>query len=249
MTDFYMVDAQGSDEEAYAKGISWLVDYATKSGVRDAAIVVPSLRQVESLAEKLGLDGNRLRKDRALRIGAVGVAVMISKDLSYRRFNGPMLGLWVDDDILPKMEDMDPSAICAIPWLHTDIQKWKAARAPIDLRTNQRPASPSISNAVVEVALRHLTHSVNLTTGILHPSDKDHAVSTFMALRDAGETYSAPEVRAWAVANGWSARHADDLAEVAEKIADGRKIRSSGRYSFRDDVVDRWRAEARGEKD
>lgn len=241
VTDYFMVNAQGHDDEAIANGILWLQQYAEQAGSA-AAVVVPSLRQVESLASKLGVGEAVLKKQRRFRLGSVDVGVMIKKDLTYASFEGPMLGLWVDDQLLPKMEAMRPAAICAIPWLHKDIEKWKAARAPHDLRTGHQASEPRISNRVVEAALSNLTSSVNLSTGLGHPSDKDHAVGIFRALVAARETFDTDEIRAWAAANGWDADDADELADLAGRLAEGRKVMTKG-WSLPGDAVDRWRAE------
>jgi hypothetical protein len=137
-----------------------------------------------------------------------------------------------------------------IPWDRDDIAGWKRTRDPENVTTKTKEGHrATIGNPVVEAALTALTDSVNLTTGITHPSDKTAAVEMFRILRSAGEDFDPEQIREWAVAHGWVPRHARHLAETATKIKDGRAVRagrSTGKH-WRDDILEQWRGRAKGD--
>ncbi|MDP1539160.1 MAG: DUF1889 family protein [Moraxellaceae bacterium] len=77
---------------------------------------------------------------------------------------------------------------------------------------------------LVEEALKSLTVMVNLSNGILHPSDESAAKEYFKALYKEGEPLIGLEVTQWAVANGWQPKHAKELGDLAQKIGSGGRV-------------------------
>ena len=129
-----------------------------------------------------------------------------------------------------------------------DIKKWVAADSPVELRSGSAAPASSIPNAIVIEALKSLTSSVNLGTGLGHPSDHDAAVWTFRALMEAGVPFDPDEVRAWAASHGWRMAAADELGDFAQRILDGRRIRTRSR-PWKTEIVDIWRRRAEGADD
>lgn len=156
------------------------------------------------------------------------------------------LALWPTAKMLALLDETpDLAALAAVPWQLKGLDAWRASRRPIDLLgVAEQAAVPSIADPVVRVALEHLTLSVNLGTGLTHPSDKDHAIETFRALRKAGHLWNPDKLHAWALATGWTNDGADDLRKYAAGILDGRRFQTKGQYGLRSDVVEHWRREA-----
>jgi len=240
------VDAHGPDDDAVKLALAWAVRHAGEHGQRRVMLFTATLSQVDSLANVLGLNPARLRKNKTFSLGGATVDVVTERHASTRRPDGPVVGLWVDDrQIEKRLDGLDAPALCVVPWNRADIDQWKTNWNPTDLRTGEAAEQlTTIGNPVVEAAMRSLTMAVNLSTGLSHPSDKEAAVQTFRLLRDAGEGFQPSEVQAWAVRNGWRPRHARELAEVAQAIIDRRPIRG-GRQRWRKDIVAYWREEAR----
>jgi hypothetical protein len=87
-------------------------------------------------------------------------------------------------------------------------------------RLSHKPGPPQTASSLstpVEEALGQLTQSINLGTGLTHPSDKKHAVRVIASLQAAGHSFDPAEVRRWAQRNGWSSNAAIDLEAVARK--------------------------------
>ena len=162
------------------------------------------------------------------------------------RTNGNVVILcWPTDDILRKIDGAGRlDALCVLPWIEAEIETWRASRSAVDLLgVIPDPPVPTIGDPVVLAALRSVTAGVNLSSGLTHPLDKPKAVWAFKDLRAAGHTWDAQEIEAWAAANGWPARHASELAQVARDIAAGKQLRA-GKRPWRSDVIAIWREDA-----
>jgi hypothetical protein len=100
-------------------------------------------------------------------------------------------------------------------------------------------------NPVVESALETLTHRVNLSTGISHPSDRTAAVRMFEILRDNGFRYDPKETRAWLVAKGgWNPGHANEVESIAVGILAGKRYKVE-RSGWSEKILDIWKEEAK----
>jgi hypothetical protein len=244
-TERVLVEAYGPDDDAVRRGFSWLVESAHSLESTECAIYVSGLSNAQNLARPLEGLGSRLAANRSVNADGLTISLFTARNLRPNYTGRPILAVWVDDDDMEKVEELAPSAICAIPWSRADLEVWKAAWAPLDLRTGQPAGEPlSISNRVVEAALEDLTNHVNLSTGLAHPDDKRAAVWTFRLLRQAGERYDPSRIRAWAVRHGWSMKYARELAELSEKILNGRRVQAGGRSPWRADIIATWRRSA-----
>ena len=101
---------------------------------------------------------------------------------------GPTLAIWANDQRLEQIEELQPTVVCAIPWTRGGIDDWKANFSPRELRSGARAMPTTVDNPVVAAALRSLTHMVNLSTGLGHPSDRAAAVTLFRILLQASVT-------------------------------------------------------------
>jgi hypothetical protein len=79
-------------------------------------------------------------------------------------------------------------------------------------------------NTLLERSIRSLSIVANTSTGLAHPSDESRAKELFVALREEGILLDRAEVKSAALANGWPDRHANALAELAEKIGTGGRV-------------------------
>lgn len=244
-TERVIVEAHGPDDDAVRHGFSWLVKSAHNLESAECAIYVSSISNAQNLARPLKSLGSRLAANRSVNADGLTISLFTARNLRSSYVGRPILAVWVGDDDMERIEELTPAAICAIPWSRADLEAWKAAWAPIDLRTGRPVGEPlSISNGVVEAALKDLTNYVNLSTGLVHPDDKRAAVWTFRLLRQAGERYDQSRIRASAVRQGWSMKYARELAELSEKILDGRRVQARGHSPWRADIVSIWRTSA-----
>ncbi|MCE9853269.1 DUF1889 family protein [Shewanella chilikensis] len=91
---------------------------------------------------------------------------------------------------------------------------------------------------LVEEALKSLTIMVNLSTGIIHPSDESAAKEYFKALYKEGEPLIGSEITNWASANGWQPKHAKELGALAEKIGSGGRVVIKNKGMLRPNIIE-----------
>jgi hypothetical protein len=244
-TDRFFADCEGPDDPALSAAFQWLV-HEVEQRQASGLIVTYAKGNAENLERVLGRDETKaLLFGRSLRVKSqtVSLATMTKRLPNLR--GAVVLAVWLDDGQLARIDDGRPLAICAIPWLAADIQTWRASWNPVEIRAGE-PTSvgPTVGNPVVIEALRSLTLSANLSTGLSHPRDRDEAVHTFRALAKGGEAFDPTAVRAWAVQNGWSARGADELQQVAQDVRDGKRLRTHEGPPPRSGMLDYWRQQA-----
>lgn len=241
--DRFYIDAHGADDDAVAHGFAWLIETCQKLSSR-GAVVTPGVNQLESLGSAIGgTAAAALKKDRQVQVqGGVVIEAYSDKTLPFS-FDGPILGVWVDDKEMLKLEALRPAALLAIPWNRANLDSWKSNFAPVDWRTGEPASGAAPMDPVAAEAIRSLSDSVNLSSGFHHPMDKPKAVWTFKLLKKAGIDFTSQGVEAAAVQSGWEPRHAAELSEMAQKILDGRTVQG-GKNPWAADIVEQWRSRA-----
>jgi hypothetical protein len=244
--DRYFIETEGFDREALELGLAWLVQYATEHGHQTAAIAVGIKKQLERMQPALPpATAQALMKQGEARLSGIRVQAILDRKMPFEFTEGPILAVWKKDATLEKLDDLRPPAICVITWIRGELEDWKAAWGPVDLRSGSEAKPGEVSDPVAFQALVSLTASVNLGTGLSHPSDRSTAINTFRILKANSIPFDPDEVRSFAARNGWNAEDATELRDVARKVLEGRRLRSDN--MLRDDVIDFWREGAEKE--
>ena len=85
--------------------------------------------------------------------------------------------------------------VIVVPDFLDSADQWANRWSPIVHGQSQSPPVSLIDDPVVEAALLHLTQMVNLSTGLVHPRDKDMAIEVLRILRNKRELHA--KVRKW----------------------------------------------------
>ena len=83
---------------------------------------------------------------------------------------------------------------------------------------NTWQVQPTLFSQDVDNALSTLTQGINLSTGLVHPSDRNAVQNLLKKLKDFGYVLSPSDVRNWAIQKGWPYGVAKDLAAEVAKI-------------------------------
>lgn len=156
-----------------------------------------------------------------------------------------VIALWPNATALQQLDDATTvKALGVLTWQLDEVVPWARGVGAIDVLGGAIAETPSIRDQVTLGALRSLTTSVNLSTGLSHPSDWDRAVHTFRALSKSGHAVDGDEVEMWAIANGWSYRHAAEVGQLCREIAAGKAKRTRSRGANRAPaaaMIEHWR--------
>jgi len=241
----YFIKAEGPDRGTVAKAFRWLLENSKAKSFL-AIAVIGNLNGVigDVLGERIV---KALRKEGKVAISGIEIVLVTKRNIIYDGENAPLLAFYPSSKYLDELDSIpNISAMLVVPWTMKDIELWIRARNATEVGVVQPPKElPLVSNKVVEAALRSLTARVNVSTGIAHPMDREATIQALMILRDAGERFVPDEIKAWLISKGgWRATDAQEVAEVAQKILDGRRLRY-GASAWALNILEIWREEAR----
>lgn len=97
-------------------------------------------------------------------------------------------------------------------------------------------------------AIQTLSDIVNVSSGLAHPLDEARAKELLKALHARGESLTYDSVKKLALENHWAARHADDLAELAQRIGNGGRVVIKHARNWGEPTVARLMEEIRSKK-
>jgi len=240
----FFIQSEGPSSDSVKKALKWLIKYPSEKGfiaVMGHAILKGVISDVlgESAIKTLIKKGRLFLSEKEILLVTERKPVDVGGGL-------PMVVFFPTSQFLDKMDSIpNLSAMLVVPWRMKEIELWIKARNATELGKQKPHREPLIRNKVVEQALKDLTLLVNVSTGIAHPSDRNRAIQTFEILRNAGEEFTPEEIKAWLIAKGgWKAVHAQEVAELAQKVLQGKKLRK-GPPVWRKDILKIWRKKAK----
>jgi hypothetical protein len=224
--DRFYVESDQLGDAGERLAVDWLGRETQTRGV-SGAVVMPSVDSIGNLAGAIGREAAEFAKqNRFFEVARVRIDVFTDRTLP-GLFAGVLLVPWANEAMIGSMEERRPAAICATT-AEGQLINWQRAHRPVDLRTGEPWAGDEAQLAPLVVqALTSLTASINHATGIHHPSDARQARRLLKAVFIVGEPLDPVEIRTWALANRWQPRHADALAELAGKIAAGKRVKGA----------------------
>ena len=110
------------------------------------------------------------------------------------------------------------AGIVTVPDLPGEADEWATRWGAVIHGQERRAPSKTIQDPVVARALKGLSEWINLSTGLSHPRDKEHANEILRILRAKGHADPTPHIKSWAIVNGWKPDHAAKLEELSRKI-------------------------------
>ena len=224
--------ASGADKTAVRLAVEWLRNTTADVGGQPLVYAPnrPSLREWPILAN-LNVAGPSSRHGSPL---VPGPAEQCSRP-------------WPDTEHLARIaDDGRTRALCVVPWGESEVAAWVRAYRPVTLPPTLKLAEPEpeiISDPVAVEGLKDLTAINNVTSLYASAGDRDRAVAVLLALHGGGHGVNPVDARAWTMAHGWSAEAAGQLADLAEQIAAGRRLRTRNNV-LRSDILNMWRQRA-----
>jgi hypothetical protein len=162
---------------------------------------------------------------------------------------GAVLAIWSDDKALGRIDDdYRVRAVCAVLDSLTYAPLWLKAWQPVEIGGGESVLPPAVEiDPVARIALEHLTHSVNLSTGLVHPNDRSLAIDYLRALHAGRKKLSPDNTHAWAIQNRWRADGAAELRDLVIGVAAGKHYRYSRMARPSSELLAMWEREAASE--
>lgn len=163
---------------------------------------------------------------------------------------GPVLMAWPDMEDIGELARFSNgvTALCVISW-NDRLRPWVAATKPTILGDGsawEDDGSEADLDPILVEALEGLTLTVNHNNTISAGFEKDQVVGVLLALYKARIPMDPDAVHGWALANGWSGKNPERLAQYVRDINDGKRPRT--RSVIRPDYIETLKRRA-AEKD
>jgi hypothetical protein len=223
-------DAEHGDR-GLKDGLTWLVNQVNELGGQPLVFApgMSNVRDVPLLAQFAKVQGVAVGTWRGIR--------------EWR--GGPVLAAWPNRVKLGEIaDDRRTTALCVVPWAPGELDAWQAAANPEVLGPAVARIVISTLDPVVIEGLKVLTARVNHSNNLAGSLDHRDAVAVLRTLKKARYALPASDVYAWSLANGWPARGAERLRNLASDFEAGKHPQMKGEYPFRADILDTWRAKA-----
>lgn len=161
-----------------------------------------------------------LLKGAEVPLGQAGLTLTLESQATFSASFAPglIVGAHISDGEMAKIDDApNDNAILYIPWTEVEGRRWQATWQPETIGPSTWKAPAAALPNDVEDALMQLTQSINLGTGLNHPSGKALARSVIARLQKAGHSLDPAEIKRWALRHSWSSGAAAELETIAKK--------------------------------
>ncbi|KTF10357.1 hypothetical protein [Pseudoalteromonas sp. H103] len=184
-----------------------IIVFPTKQGFKNSIVANLLGKQ----ATKTILDGGTVNA-----IDDIKLSFRTPKSIAKFSNNEVIFAIYTSENDMNLVDSARSEAIVFLPWREDEGKDWLAIWNPkIIGPTTWAIDTDALSSEAQEVILR-LGRSINMSTGLTHPSDKDLAKRLFSSLRNTNSL--TPElVKRFAIQNGWEPLRAQELAVFSEK--------------------------------
>ncbi len=188
----FYIDSHGPDEESLIAGTKCLMSAASKCN-NVGVIAVHSKQNLNNLhGSKFGTLFADLAKHNTLDISGITLRLFTMRMSGISSCNDPILALYGYQKLLDAIDALDGQAdVLFVPWNREEAQDWIDTWDAKELSgTGEIVISPDKTiepPKLWHIALDRLTALLNLSTGIIHSSDKLHAITTLETLYHKNE--------------------------------------------------------------
>lgn len=220
--DRVLVPIDSQSDEAVQTAFGYAKAICEKTGSTDVILLTHTKHQLDhtSLSRALGSRAvGSLRKGPIALTPGIKLHAETMRTLRWPARNSVIVVYYAETSILDLADGTrNVAGVVAVPDIPGEADSWAKRWGVIVHGQKREPPVPLIEDEVVVRALSGLTRMVNLSTGLGHPRDKQHADEVLRILRAKGHSDPTPNIRSWAIRNGWRPDDAVKLEELSRKI-------------------------------
>lgn len=247
----YYIDTQGNDDKAYHEAIMYACQAADKDPeIKYVILLIGDKKQTEwfkrlygdTVVKKLFI-GTKLNNCKA----TFKFETLRTYQNSYTPSEIVIACGLHEEEISPFDNYQSIKVIIAIPWLREKLQKWVQTWGPIELRGKGPSVTFPPPSCIVKKAMEELTESINMATGITHPSDEKTAKTYILALHKYEPNLDANIVGAYLVRElQWDTSYAQEIENLINILNDGKHFKGGERTGLINHY-DRWKEDCESE--
>ena len=223
MTNRFLFKNEGPNDQVIVNALHHASEISTQSNNKSIHIIFPHKANFEStnlgkIINQIFGAGSAKKLCKGETIG--NLDFILPSKISFNNSSGTILAIYCTHDDMNKIDsNSSANSIIFVSWLLEEADIWESTWYNNGLNIIHGDPSQQIEILPEEIisALKRLTSIVNLSTGLAHPSDQKHAQRIFKELQEKGYKADEQAVTNWAIANGWNARHLDELKKLTKR--------------------------------
>jgi len=248
----YYIDTEANDDNAYQLAMQFACELAKKDSEIKKIVLYIHTKQNTGWFERLFGSETVKKLFNGLKFSDCPVPFKFETKLTYKNAmygnaSDIVICCGIDSDDILKIDDYNSvKYIIAIPWLRKLTDKWIKTWNAVEISGKEKNEGtfPEPS-CIVKLAMKQLTGSINMSTGISHPMDNDRAKTYIKALHKYEPELNADIVGSYLVrVLNWDTRHAKDIEKLIETLNSGRFFKGGEKTGLQD-YYKRWKNECK----
>lgn len=240
-----LIPLDSHSSEAFQTALGYATKICEKTGAADIILLTHTKQQLKhtSLCQFLGDSAVRVLGKGAVALsGGVRLHNETMQTLRWVPQPSVILVYYAEARILDLVDGQrNIVGVVAVPDLPGGADDWAKRWETIVHGEGRAAPDALIEDEIVVRALEHLTRMINLSTGLGNPRDKEHANEVLRILRAKGHVDPTPQIRSWAIRNGWRPKDAVDLEGLSRKIWQLKSKPNIAKFYNVHERYDRWR--------
>lgn len=218
----FLIENHGPNVEAFKMALAEAIKFSHSNDIDQITLVVPAKGSFPHtvIGEFFGDQTSKLLCKGEIVNLAYGISMNLETPnsiSSYKKF-GVVLAAYLSEKDMSIIDDIrSVQAVVYLPWHEDEGKKWLAFWNPVIWGDSSWPVESLAFSQNIENALKCITGRINLSTGLVHPNDKEFTKRIFQKLKSEGHDLEPEDVKSWAIKNGWKAEHAENFAKLAAK--------------------------------
>lgn len=217
-----LVPIDSQDENAFQIALAYARKICEQENYSDVVLLTHTKNQLTqtSLSDFLGKPVVRtLAKGTASLPGGVKLRAETMRTMGQSARKSVMLVYYAEQEILDFVDGLhNIGGVVAVPDFEGEADDWSQRWGVVVHGEKRLEPAPLIEDQTVVRALETLTQIVNLSTGLGHPRDKEHANTVLRILRAKGHSDPSPHIKSWAIQHGWRPKDGEALEALSHKI-------------------------------
>ena len=230
MTDRYITSSASLDSDAVADALQKVLELCASFSYNSVILHLPSKSQLRQLSLLLGDTLIRnLKKDNSGSFNNIIFTLKTERIEISDWTEDIVMSLFPTSKMTDNLNDLNRAkAIVVVPWINNEREKWIQTWNPELIGGDKVEIEDLDLDPKLERALSTLTGMINMSSGLTHSSDRESAIQLLLILHKNSIQLKPEYMKIWALQNGWISDGANQLQDIAKRILEGSRFRTSG---------------------
>ncbi|HUX56305.1 MAG TPA: hypothetical protein VMV77_04985 [Bacteroidales bacterium] len=249
MKSKFYVDAETNDDKAYQLAMSFACELSKKDNQIERIVLFISTIETTGWFNRIFGPDTVKQLFKGHKFTNCPVPFKFETKLTYKEFGNAsdiVITCGIDSEDLFKIDDYySVKYIIAVPWLRELTEKWIRTWDADEISGKTKSEKMPEPSPIIKIALQHLTRTINLSTGITHPSDNERAKTFIRALHKYEPELNPDIVGAYLIKElSWHTKHAKEIEKLIETLNNGLFFKGGAKTGLKE-YYKQWEQESK----